>query len=160
MKRKSIPFRELLEDILPTDTLPRLEQTRIAKALASDDLARIEGVALATLDKLVTLGYLRLIEEVQDGDERVIRYQDLRSTDTIALRLPAEPKDEEIHKVALPLRDWHGATSLDQVRSLFNLYNKTLTHDAQLLRGEGDILRQIMHATREMTGCQRVSFWS
>lgn len=160
MKRHPIPFRHLLESVLPVQKLPAPDRVEIDRALEEGDAATIESVAMAAIDKLVHLGHLRLIEEVLRGDEKIRRYRNLDTADIIALRLPTGDEDEGVYKVPLPLRDWKGATSLDQVRTLFNLYNKILTQDSQLLRGQRDILRQVMLTARQMMGCERVSFWS
>jgi len=160
MKRHPIAFRQLLESVLPIEKLPEADRLQIASALESGDSSRIETVALEAIERLVHTGHLKLLEEVLRGEEKIRRYQNLDTADTIALRIPVDDEDEGIYKVPLPLRDWRGTTSLDQVRSLFNLYNKILTQDSQLLRGPGDILRQVMLTTRELTGCERVSFWS
>ena len=88
------------------------------------------------------------------------RFQNLATADSIALRVNARSDDEGVYKIPLPLRDWRGATSLDQVRNLFNLYNKILTQDSQMVRGQGDILRQVMLTARQMLGAERISFFS
>jgi diguanylate cyclase (GGDEF)-like protein len=160
MKRHPIPFRKLLEEILPVEKLPPGERKRIASVLGKGDPAAVETIALTVLERLVDLGHLRLLEEVLQGEEKVRRYLNLSTADTIVLRLPVTDEDDGVQKIPLPLRDWRGGTSLDQVRTLFNLYNKILTRDSQLLRGPVDILRQVMLTTRQMMGCERVSFWS
>ena len=160
MKRQTIPFRDLLQRVLPVDKLPPVEQARVARALESNDSRVLEEVGFEALDRLVDLGFLRLVEEVLRGDEKVRRYRDLTSGNTIAIRLPTGDEDEGIFKIPLPIRDWKGGTSLDQIRTLFNLYNKILTQDSHLLRGPGDILRQVMLTARQILGCERVSFWA
>lgn len=160
MKRRPILFRQLLERVLPVDRLPAGDRQRIARALQEGDPGEIESAALGALEKLVDLGHLRLIEEVVRGEEKLRRYQNLTTADVVVLVLPTDDADEGIYKIPLPLRDWRGATSLDQVRTLFNLYNKMLTQDSQLLRGQGDILRQVMLTARQMLACERVSYWS
>ena len=160
MKRHPIAFRHLLESVLPTERLPGPDRAAVDRALDSGDAARIEVAAMAAIERLQQLGHLRFLEEVLRGDEKVRRYRNLATADVIAIRLPADDEDEGVYKVPLPLREWHGRTSLDQVRVLFNLYNKILTQDSQLLRSQGDILRQVLLTTRELTGCERITFWS
>lgn len=159
MKRRTIPFRDLLQNVLPVDKLPAADRARIALTLERGDARALERVGLEILDRLTDLGHLRLVEEVLQGDEKVRRYRDLTSGDSLALITPVTDEDEGIYKIPLPLRDWKGATNLDQIRSLFHLYDKLLTQDSQLLRGPADVLRQVMLTARQILQCERVSFW-
>ena len=93
MKRQTIPFRELLQRVLPVDRLPPVDQARVARAVESNDPRDLEEVGFEALDRLVDLGYLRLVEEVLRGDEKVRRYRDLTSGNTIAIRLPTGDED-------------------------------------------------------------------
>jgi diguanylate cyclase (GGDEF)-like protein len=120
----------------------------------------VEDLALEVLARLEALGHLRHVEDVLQGDETLRRYRDLTTGTTLVLRYPAGDAEEGIFKVPLPLREWRGATSIDQVRTLFNLYNKILTQDSQLLRRPGDMLRQVMATARQVLQCERISFWS
>ncbi len=160
MKHHTIPFRELLQRVLPVEKLPSADQARVAGAIKEGDPRTLEALAFEMLDRLVDLGHLRVMEEVLRGDEKIRRYRDLTTGNTIALRLPVGDEDEGVYKIPLPLRDWKGGTSLDQIRTLFNLYNKILTQDSHLLRGPGAILRQVMLTARQILGCERISFWS
>jgi len=159
MKQKVIPFRELLQQVLPLDRVSAADRSRVAAAVREGDPRTLEALAFEMLDRLVDLGHLRLVEEVLRGDEKIRRYRDLTSGNTIALKLPVGDEDEGIYKIPLPLRDFKGATSLDQIRTLSNLYTKIITQDSHLLRGPGDILRQVMLTVRQILGCERVSFW-
>jgi len=160
MKRHAIPFRDVLGRVLPVDRLSARDRARILKALESGDDRAIESLAMEMIDRLVSLGHLRLVEEVLRGDEKVRRYHDLTSGNAISILLPVTDEDEGIYKVPLPLRDWRGATRLDQIRVLFALYDKILTQDAQTLRGPSDILKQILLTARQALRCERVSFWT
>lgn len=160
MKRRAIPFRELLERVLPVSRLPGADQLQLRQALESGDPRQIESIGMATLDRLTHLGHLRLIEEVLQGDEKLRRYRDLATGNTVAVRLSVTEEDEGIIKVPLPIRDWKGSTSLDQIRTLMNLYDKLLTRDAPVLRGPSEVLRHVMLTTRQILGCERVSFWT
>lgn len=160
MKRHAIPFRDVLGRVLPVDRLPAPDRARIQRVLESGDDRAIESLAMEVLDRLVSLGHLRLVEEVLRGDEKVRRYHDLTSGNAISILLPVTDEDEGIYKVPLPLRDWRGATRLDQIRVLFALYDTILTQDAQLLRGPADILKQILLTARQALRCERVTFWS
>jgi len=159
MKRRTIPFRELLQSVLPVDKLPPEDRARIALVLERGDARAMERVGLEILDRLTDLGHVRLVEEVLQGDEKVRRYRDLTSGDSVALVTPVTDEDEGIYKIPLPLRDWKGATNLEQIRSLFHLYDKLLTQDSQLLRGPADVLKQVMLTARQILHCERVSFW-
>ena len=160
MKRRAIPFRELLERVLPVSRLPTADQHELRRTLEAGDPRQIESLGLETLDRLTHLGHLRLIEEVLHGDEKLRRYRDLATGNTVAVRLSATEEDEGIIKVPLPIRDWKGSTSLDQIRTLINLYDKLLTRDAPVLRGPTEVLRHIMVTARQILQCERVSFWT
>ena len=159
MKNHSIAFRDLLQRVLPIDKLPPEEQARISHALKKGDSRNLEKLGLEALERLADLGYLRELEEVLQGEEKVRRYRDLTSGNTIALRTPVSDEDDGIYKIPLPLRDWTGSTSLNQIRTLFNLYDKILTQDSQLLSGPTELIRHVMLSAREVLQCERVSFW-
>ena len=160
MKRRVIPFRELLEQVLPVAKLPPGDRFRVSQALEQGDARLLETVGLAALERLVHLGHLRLIAEVRQGDDKVRRYRDLTTGNTIAVRHPVIQEDEGVVKFPLPIRDWRGSTSLDQIRTLLNLYDKLLTREAPVLRGPTDVLRQILLTARQVLSCERVSFWA
>ncbi|TPW12451.1 MAG: hypothetical protein FD129_1461, partial [bacterium] len=136
MKRKPIPFDQLLSTVLPVDRLPLVEQADIRAALGEGEPARIEKVALDVIQKLAQMGHLRALDETREGDERVLRYRDLHSANTISLRLPAAATSDGVFRLPLPLRDWKGVTSLDVP----------------------DILRQIVQASRSVLGCDLAYF--
>ena len=159
MKNNSIPFRDLLKRVLPVHKLPPDERARIAHALQEGDLRNLEKLGLEALDRLVDMGFLREMESSQEGDENVRRFRDLTSGNTISLRTPITDRDEGIYKIPLPLRDWTGSTSLNQIRTLFNLYDKILTQDSQLLSGPTELLRHVMLSARQILQCERISFW-
>ncbi|MDZ4803372.1 MAG: GGDEF domain-containing protein [Candidatus Eisenbacteria bacterium] len=160
MKRKPIPFDQLLSTVLPVDRLPLVDQADIRAALGEGEPARIEKVALDVIQKLTRLGHLRALDETTEGDERVLRYRDLHSANTISLRLPVAPTSDGVFRLPLPLRDWKGATSLDEIRSILTLYNRILARDSSLLAGVPDILRQIVQASRSVLGCDQAHFVS
>ena len=159
MKRRAIPFRELLERVLPVTRLPAGDQVRLRHALDQGDPTEIEALGLEVLDRLTHLGHLRLVEEVLHGDQKLRRYRDLATGNSVAVRLPIARDDEGIVKMPLPLREWTGATNLDQIRTVIHLYDKLLTRDAPVLRGPADVLRHVMLTARQVLGCERVSFW-
>jgi diguanylate cyclase (GGDEF)-like protein len=160
MKRHTIPFKSLLETVLPVERLAPADRARITRALEEPDDRTLEALGLEMLERLVSLGHFRLLEEVLHGDEKVRRYRDLTSGNTVAVVLPVTEEDEGIFRVPLPLRDWRGSTSLDQIRILFSLYDKMLTQDTQLLRGPADILRQVLITGRQILRAERVTLWA
>ena len=160
MKRRVIPFRELLEEVLPVAKLPPGDRFRVSQALEQGDSRLLETVGLAALDRLVHLGHLRLLAEMVQGDAKVHRYQDLTTGNTIAVREQVTEEEVGIVKVPLPIRDWRGSTGLDQIRTLLNLYDKLLTREAPVLRGSTDVLRQVLLTARELLTCERISFWA
>ena len=70
MKRKPIPFDQLLSTILPVDRLALIDQADIRAALAEGDPTRIEKLALEVIRKLAQLGHLRALEETREGVSR------------------------------------------------------------------------------------------
>ena len=159
MKHRAIPFRDLLQRVLPVDKLPVEEQARITQALREGDSRTLEDLGLEILDRLADLGHIRLVEEVLQGDEKIRRYRDLTTGNAVALFTPVSDEDEGIYKIPLPLRNWKGSTTLDQIRTLFHLYDKILTQDSRLLRGPADVMRQVMLTARQILQCERISFW-
>jgi diguanylate cyclase (GGDEF)-like protein len=158
MKRKPIPFDQLLSTVLPVDRLPLMDQADIRAALAEGDPIRIEKLALEVIRRLAGLGHLRPLEETREGDERVQRFRDLLSANTITIRIPVAPAGDGVFRLPLPLRDWKGTTSLDEIRSVLALYNRILARDSSLLAGVPEILRQIVQATRSVLGCDQARF--
>jgi diguanylate cyclase (GGDEF)-like protein len=159
MKHHFIPFRDLLQRVLPVDRLTAEDQARIARALDGGDPRTLERLGLDALDRLTDLGHLRRVEDVLQGDEKIRRYRDLTTGNTIALRTPAGDEEEDVVKVPLPLREWEGQASLDQIRTLFHLYDKILTQDSRKLRSPSDVLRQVMLTARQVLQCEHVSYW-
>jgi diguanylate cyclase (GGDEF)-like protein len=158
MKRKPIPFDQLLSTVLPVDRLSLVDQADIRAALSEGDPHRIEKLALDVIQKLMHLGHLRLVEEVRQGDERVVRYRDRTTSNTISLRLPAAPTSDGVIRIPMPLRQWKGTTSLDEIRAILNLYNRILARDSSLLASVPEILRQIVQAARTILACDLVHF--
>lgn len=158
MKPKPIVFAQLLEKVLPIDRLPMVDQADIRAALHEGDPQRVERVALEAIDKLTRLGHLRLVEEVVRGDERLLRYRDLTTANSISLRLTSPESDDGIVRIPLPLRHWKGSTSLDQIRSILGLYGRILGKDSNLLASAPEILRQLLLTATNLLGCDRVTF--
>lgn len=158
MKRKPVVFEQVLQNVLPVDRLPLADQADIRAALLEGDPQRVQKLALEVIEKLTRLGYLRLIEEVVQGDERVLRYRDLTSANTISIRLPAPEDDGGIVRIPLPLRHWRGSTSLEQIRSILTLYNRILGKDSNLVAGVPEILRQLIFTSESILGCDQVRF--
>src|SRR5512140_223373 len=158
MKRKPIVFRQLLQQVLPVDRLPLSDQADIRAALADNDPLQIERVALEAVEKLARLGHLRMVEEVVRGDERILRYRDLTSANTISIRLSAREDESGIVRIPLPMRHTKSTTSLDQIRSIFSLYNRILGKESNLLAGLPEIMRHLIQTSEQVLDCERVSF--
>lgn len=158
MKRQPIVFAQLLENVLPVDRLPLLHQADIRAALLEGDPRRIERVALEAIDALTRLGHLRLVEEVVRGDDRLLRYRDMTSSNTLALRLTGPDPDDGVLRIPMPLRDWRGAANLDQIRTILGLYGRILGKDSNLLASVPDILRQLLETARSLIGCELLTF--
>lgn len=158
MKRQSIVFSQLLDNVLPVDRLPLLDQAEIHAALQESDPRRMERLALEAIEKLTRLGHLRLLEEEIRGDDRFLRYRDMTSSNTISLRLTGPDPNDGLVRIPMPLRDWRGATSLDQIRTILGLYGRILGKDSNILASVPEILRQLIETARSLLGCDQVTF--
>ena len=67
MKRQPIPFKQLLEGVLPVEKLSPREQSRLRGVLEEGIPQEIEAAAMEALEHLTDLGHLRLVEETRDG---------------------------------------------------------------------------------------------
>ena len=160
MKRRPLPFRDLLRSVLPVHRLPAHAQDRVQEALRSGDPNEIEAAALEALGRLEAEGHLRFVEEVVRGEEKFRRYRDLTSGNTISVRLPITEEDEGVYKIPLPIQKWKGNTSLEKIRLLFGLYNQILTQDSQVLSSPREILGQLTATTLKALGSDAVTYWS
>jgi diguanylate cyclase (GGDEF)-like protein len=158
MKRTTIVFDQLLRKILPVDRLPLVDQADIRATLQEGNPQRIERVALEAIEKLTRLGHLRLVEETSNGEDRVIRYRDLTSANTISIRSAAGNNDRGMMRIPLPLRQWRSTASLESVRSMFGLYGRILGRDTELLASVPEILRQILSSVKALVGCDSVNY--
>jgi diguanylate cyclase (GGDEF)-like protein len=159
MKRRTPPFREVLTRVLPISRLPEEMQGRIAQALGDRDLRVLEELTLEAIARLEALGHIRFVEEVLQGEDKFRRYRDLTTGNTLALRYPITEDDEGIYRVSLPVHNWKGAADLDQIRTLFALYNKILTRDSQLLSSTIQILQEVNDTAKRVLRCDSVTFW-
>src|SRR5690349_3926391 len=91
VKRKSIEFRELLERLLPLDSLPPASRLEVQRALHSGVTAQIERAALIALRDLERQGTLRRLPSRDNGQGPALRYERRDSFDIITVQLPEPP---------------------------------------------------------------------
>jgi len=156
--KKNLTFRALLEGILPTDRLTLAEQVEIAHALARDDKAELEDLALRAIDRLQHLGFLKYLGESLEAQERVIRYRNLLTSEGIAIRVLSTRVTDGVVKLKLPLSGARIRATLDQVKGILSLDDKILTKEDRLLTGINEILSFILDSVKEITGCDRTTF--
>jgi diguanylate cyclase (GGDEF)-like protein len=157
MRRHVLTFRALLEGILPLERLSASEQREIALALARDDEVELEELALQAIERLESQGFLKFLGEIQEGEERVSRYRNLLSSESIAIRIPAKRPREGAVLLKVPFKGARIRASLDQVKGLLSLDERILTSDDRLLTGVNDVLKFIVETTQEVTGCDHVT---
>ncbi|UCF78824.1 MAG: diguanylate cyclase [Candidatus Eiseniibacteriota bacterium] len=158
MKKKELTFRALLQDVLPLDRLTAAEQKEAALALARDDDAELEELALRAVDRLQHLGFLRCLGESVEGEEKVVRYRNLLSSEYITIRVPATKLTNGVLKLKLPLPGARIRATMEQVREILALDDRILTDEDKLLTGTNQVLKFIVASVKEVTGCERVTF--
>ncbi len=158
MKKKELTFRALLEGVLPLDRLTPAEQKEAAMALGRDDDAELEDLALRAIDRLQHLGFLKCLGESVEGDEKVVRYRNLLSSEYIAVRVPTRKLTNGVLRLRLPLPGARIRASLEQVREILALDDKILTDGDRLLTGTNQVLRFVVQSVKEVTGCEHVTF--
>ena len=156
--KKNLAFRTLLEGIIPIDRLTLAEQGEIARALARDDKSELEDLAFRTIDRLRQLGFLKYLGEHLEGQEKVIRYRNLLTSESIAIRVLSTKTTEGVLKLKLPLPGVRIRATFDQVREILSLDDRILTKEDRLLTGTNDILSFILDSSKELTGCDRTTF--
>jgi diguanylate cyclase (GGDEF)-like protein len=156
--KKSLTFRTLLEGIIPIDRLTLAEQGEIVRALARDDKAELEDLALRAIDRLQQLGFLKYLGESHEAQEKVIRYRNLLTSECIAIRVLSTRITDGVFKLKMPLSGARFRASLDQVRGILSLDDKILSKEDRLLTGINDILSFILDSVEEVTGCDRTTF--
>jgi len=158
MKKRTLTFRALLEGVLPTQRLSPVQQRDIALALARGDDLELEELAMRSIERLQSLGYVKFLGEAAEGEEKVLRYRNLLSSEYITIRLPSKRVREGVVLLKLPFQGARVRATLDQVKGLLSLDERILTSDDRLLTGVNDVLKFILETTKEVTGCDGVAF--
>jgi diguanylate cyclase (GGDEF)-like protein len=158
MRKRTLTFRALLEGVLPLERLSTLEKREIALALARGDGAELEELALQAIERLQAQGLLKFLGETQEGEEKVLRYRNLLSSEFIAIRIPSKRLKDGAVLLKVPFEGARIRATLDQVKSLLSLDEKILTSDDRLLTGVNDVLKFIVETVKEVTDCDRVAF--
>jgi diguanylate cyclase (GGDEF)-like protein len=158
MKKRELTFRALLEGVLPLDRLTPAEQKEAAMALGRDDDAELEDLALRAIDRLQHLGFLKCMGESVEGEEKVVRYRNLLSSEYIAVRVPTRKLTNGVLKLKLPLPGARIRATLEQVREVLALDDKILTDGDTLLTGTNQILRFVVESVKQVTDCEQVTF--
>jgi len=156
--KKNLTFRTLLEGVIPVDKLTLAEQTEVALALSRNDETELEDVALKVIDRLRHLGFLKYLGEFVETEERVVRYRNLLTSESIAIRVPSTRPTEGVLKLKPPLAGARIRATLDQVKGLLSLDDKILTRENRLLTGINGILTFILDSVEEITGCDKTAF--
>jgi len=156
--KKNLTFRTLLEGVLPVERLSLAEQREIARALGREDQPELEDLALRAIDRLQQLGFLKNLGETLEGQEKVIRYRNLLSSESIAIRVPSTRTTNGVLKIKLPLPGARIRATLDQVKGILSLDDKILTKENRLLTGINDILNFILDSAKEVTSCDLTAF--
>ncbi|NOT34808.1 MAG: GGDEF domain-containing protein [Candidatus Eisenbacteria bacterium] len=129
MNRQHIDFRELLERVLPLESLPPLDRMQIDRALQTGLARQIEDAALFAIGRLEDEGVLRRLPGEEGSGNRMRRYQPREGLSIITLELPAPVERDGV--VAVPRRTLPaGAVAgLDQMRRLLRLDDPSLLAD-------------------------------
>ena len=150
MKQRDIGFRELLERVLPLETLAPADRSRIERALSSGITREIESAALTTIERLAEGGALRRVPTPSNGPGTVLRFQPRDTLELITLHLPGPvslPGVIAYPRSGLPTRV---LARLDQLRLLLRLDDPTVV--AESGAGRGRVLSQVGQAGRELLG--------
>ncbi len=158
MRKHSLTFRALLEGVLPVQRLSLPEQRDVALALARGDDVELEELALSSIERLQSLGYVKFLGESSEGEEKVLRYRNQLSSEYITIRVPSKRMREGVTLLKLPFQGARIRATLDQVKGLLSLDERILTSDDRLLTGVNDVLKFILETTREVTNCDGVAF--
>jgi diguanylate cyclase (GGDEF)-like protein len=150
MKQRDIGFRELLERVLPLESLPAADRMRVERALTSGAAREIEQAALSTIERLAEGGALRRVPAPPNGGAAVVRYQPRDTLELITLHLPAPERLPGVlayPRSGLPARV---LTRLDQLRMLLRLDDPTVV--AETGPGRPGVMSQVAQAGRELLG--------
>jgi len=120
--QKSIDFRELLEKLLPLESLPPASRLEVQDALHSGAAAPLERAALLALRELERLGALRRLPVLDNGSGPALRYENRRSFDLITIQLPRAPQIEGMQAHPRALLPAQAEARLDRVAALLSLH--------------------------------------
>src|SRR5262245_8883341 len=152
MKQRDIGFRELLERVLPLESLTVADRSRVERALSSGVTREIENAALSTIERLAEGGALRRIPSPANGPGVVLRFQPRDTLEMITLHLPGPvtlPGVLFYSRSGLPTRV---LARLDQLRLLLRLDDPTVVAEAGAGPGRPGVMSQIAQASRELLG--------
>jgi diguanylate cyclase (GGDEF)-like protein len=155
MKQQDIGFRELLERVLPLETLTPADRSRVERALSSGITREIENAALTTIERLAEGGALRRVP-TPNGPGTMLRFQPRDTLELITLHLPGPvslPGVIAYPRSGLPTRV---LARLDQLRLLLRLDDPTVV--AESGAGRGRVLSQVGQAGRELLGDATLRF--
>jgi len=158
MRKHTLTFRALLEGILPVHRLTLPEQRDITLALSRGDGVELEELAMKSIERLQSLGYLKFLGETSEGEEKALRYRNLLSSEYITIRVPSRRVREGVALLKMPFGGAGVKATLDQVKGLLSLDERILTSDDRLLTGVNDVLKFILETATEVTGCDGVTF--
>src|SRR5262249_29091721 len=96
VNRKSIDFRELLETLLPLESLPPASRLEVRRAPHSGTPAEIERAALLALRELERQGSIRRLPARDNGTGPALRYESRESFDIFTVQLPEPPRIEGV----------------------------------------------------------------
>lgn len=156
VKRKSIDFRELLETLLPLDSLPPASRLEVQRALHSGITAQIERVALLALRELERQGTLRRIGPKDNAAPPALRYESRQTFNLITVQLPMPPRIEGFQAHLRALLPVQAEARLDRVRTLLSLDDALVF--APPGEGRPGLFEQLDRAGREFLGASEVRF--
>src|SRR5206468_1250142 len=148
--------RELLESVLPLETLGAADRSRVERALLSGVTREIERAALSTIERLADGGALRRVPTPSNVPGIVLRFQPRDTLELITVHLPGPvslPGVVAFPRSGLPTRV---LARLDQLRLLLRLDDPTVV--AESGAGRGRVLSQVAQAGRELLGDSTLLF--
>jgi len=152
MKQRDIGFRELLERVLPLETLTAADRSRVERALSSGVTREIEDAALTAIERLAEGGALRRVPTPSNGPGTVLRFQPRDTLEMITLHLPGPvvlPGVLVYRRSGLPTRV---IARLDQMHRLLRLDDPTVVAEAGAGHGRLGVLSQVAQSARELLG--------
>jgi diguanylate cyclase (GGDEF)-like protein len=158
MRKKSLNYRQLLLEILPVGRLSEDDQKVVREAILTGNEADLEKVAFFVVGRLQALGILRLVGSHEEDGEKSLKYRNLLTSDSIVLRHALRAQEHGVQKIAKPFGSTV-KTSVELVRRMLSVSDKIITDKDRLLTGSTEILQLMLHATKEILGCDHVAFY-